>query len=760
MKALLAIHLLFASHLLAQPPAWKGEWIMRSADSSVKTAPLFRFDFTVERAVQKATLYVTGLGYHITTLNGQAVTDAVLEQGFTCYDRRLLYNTYDVTRLVGKGSNALGIELGNSWFNLQSHSIWYFDRLPWRGSPRVLLNLHLVYKDGTKDTIATGPHWQTSDGGSRFNSLLCGEIYDARMEQAGWNMPGFDDSGWQNALPAIAPASVLTQQVMPPVRVIRKILPIKLLRSSDNFRLYDMGVNFAGVVRLRIKSRRGDTITIRHAERLTADGTPDLLHNAGQLMVQPGEPGFQTDQYICKSDDWESYTPRFTYHGFRYVALTGSAGSSLSSASVEGLFYSTDFKRSGNFRSSDTVLNKLYAAAIQSYQSNFISIPTDCPQREKMGWLADAWVACEVGLWNFDAASGYRKFLADIRDVQLPDGQLPGIAPTRGIGYRWIDPADPDFGPGWGSALPLITWDVYRHTGDTGIIKENYSACMLYADWLVKRARQTGYLYTTGLGDFLAIEGTPKTITSTALLYRDLVVLSKMAGVIGDKAAVVQYAGIADRVKAAFNNRYFDSAQGCYQLTTLTGLGTSIVTGLCPANAQAAVAAQLAAEVRKRRHRADFGVMGTRFVLSALSDNGYVDDAFQLLTNTDAGWGRWIAQGATTLWEGWEPGDQSYNHVFFGDFAAWYYRSLAGIQLDDAYPGFQSVTLQPKFPAGLNTLSVRHRTRFGELGISWKKRAGRIQLRVTVPDRTSARLALPGAVHPLRAGVHRFSFRP
>lgn len=533
------------------------------------------------------------------TINGKQVTAAVLEPGFTAYDKRLLYSKYDVTDLVQTGENAIGVELGNGWYNVQSKTIWNFDKIGWRKSPRMIADLVLEYNGGHREVISSDQSWKTGFGAGQFNSLSAGEIYDARNEVAGWDRAGFDDTAWIAALITSSPGGKLEQVSMPQVKTVRFIKTKEFKELSKGVFLYDMGENFAGVVRLKIKGKAGDRAVIKYSERLNSDGSLDTMHNAGHMIGPESDPKFATDTYVLKGGKPETYTPRFTYHGFRYVQVNVSSGTELSKSSILGLFYSTDFNPVGSFKSSSKMLNQLNAAALRSYRSNFVSIPTDCPQREKMGWLADAHIICDMGLWNFDAASGYRKFLRDLRDVQLADGTLPGVAPTKGIGYSWIDPKDRDFGPAWGSALPLITWQVYLHSANTSVIEENYTAIKAYVDMLETKAKAAGYLYRTGLDDFLSIEKTPKAFTSSLFMYRDAQVLSKMASILGKTLDVEKYTVLAEKVKAAFNQEFFDSETGSYKIRTLTALSGALFNGICPKNARAKVAAELAEGVKK-----------------------------------------------------------------------------------------------------------------------------------------------------------------
>lgn len=753
----LVVLLLVMGGIHAQQLTWKGVWITNTEDTTAGPAPYFRKVFRTDKTIQKAVAYVCGVGYHIVYLNGQPVTNAVLEQGYTRYDKRLLFNTYDVTTLLSSGNNCLAVALGNGWYNVQSYTIWFFDRIAWRKTPRLLLNLVVEYTDGTSDTIATDSSWKCTTGPSQFNSMHAGEIYDARKEIPHWNTSAFDDSQWPAAKATRPPGGALYPQEMPSIKVIRHITPVTVKPLGNGRWLYDMGQNFAGVVTLRVQGQAGDSVILRHGEVLTATGVLDRMHNASQMLDTMG-PRFQTDIYILKGGGPETFTPNFTYHGFQYVEVQTSPAIQLSLHSLEGLFYSTDFATAGTFHSSDTMLNKLYAAALQSYRSNFVGNPTDCPQREKMGWTADTHIATEMGLWNFNSASGYRKWLRDLRDVQLADGNLPGIAPTNGRGYHWTDANDDGFGPAWGSALPLVTWYLYLYEGDTTIVQENYAAIQLYMQRL--RSRAQDYIYPTGFGDWLALQETPVPFLSTAYFYTDARLLSRMATILGHTAEAGNYARLADSIQAAFNRKYFDSAKGLYTATTVAALSAALYHGLCPEQYRPQVAAQLAAAVQQRQYHCDFGVLGSKYILNALSDAGYATIAYKMLIDTGyAGWGHWIAQGATTLYEDWK-GEFSRNHVYAGDYAAWYFKSLAGIRPDEQAPGFRHFTIHPVFPDGLEGIAVTHTTRYGTIALDWKRKGASVQLTITVPPHTTASLTIPGYQRTLKAGKHTLTVQP
>lgn len=742
-KRILIVAVAIFSGLIAkaQDYNWKGSWITYTEDTTFRPAPLFRKAFPVTKDLKKATAYICGVGHNILTINGKPVTDAVLCQEFTRFDKTLLYNTYDITTLLAGGNNCIGVELGNGRYNVQSYTIWNFDKIGWRKSPRLLFNLTMEYTDGTVETLYSDSTWTCATGPSLFNSTNAGEIYDARLEIPGWNTTNFNDSHWKHALTTTSPGGILKPSGIPPIRIIRRIQPVAVKDIGNNAWLVDMGENFSGMSTLTVNGKADDTVTLRYGEVLTSNGQFDTIHNTDQMAPFHNDLSFQTDKYILKGGGPETYTARFTYHGYQYVLVKGAK------PLLEGLFYSTDFKPAGHFSSSDTMLNKLYAAAIQSYRSNFHSIPTDCPTREKNGWTGDAHVAAETGLFNFHTAAAYKKWLADVRDVQAKDGNLPGIAPTLGIGFHWEDAEDDGFGPAWGAALPIVTWYLYLYEGDTTVIKENYEAIKKYAERLVKRSDH--YIYKTGFGDWLSIKETPMPLVSTGYFYTNIQLLSKMAGVIGNKEDQTHYGTISDSIRVAYN-KAFGNAD-----TTQTALSCPLYLQLTPEKDKKAVASKLAALIIQNNYHPTFGMHGAKFTLSALSDNGYADVAYKMLTDTSyPSWGHWIAHGATTLYEDWDS-KFSRNHVIFGEFCDWYFKSLAGIQTDEKAPGFKHFYIKPVFPKGLDWVDVTHETKYGNIGVRWERKGKTIYLSVSIPDGTTADVKAYGYQKVLPAGQHK-----
>lgn len=730
-----------------------GKWIGISEDIKATDAPIIRRVFALNKAIKQANILVCGVGYHKTQVNGMPVTNAVLEQAFTRYDKRLEYQTYDVTDLLKKGENAVSIELGNGWYNMQTMTIWGFDRMPWRKSPRVMLDIEIEYVDGTNEVISTDKNWKANTGASIFNSLIAGEVYDARREHPGWKLANYDDKNWNAAIEVTSPGGSLNPQDMPSVAVIRKIKAVSLKRlDSDNY-LYDFGENFAGVVTLTVSGNAGDSAILCYDESLDSSGRLDRKRNSGHVIDPPSAPKFQTDIYILKGDKQEIFTPRFTYHGFQYVEVRTTGSVKLKKNSLKGLFYSSDFETVGSFKSSDPLLNKMYEAAIRGYRSNFVGIPTDCPQREKMGWMADGHIGMEMGLYLYDAASAYRKWLRDIMDTQKENGQLAAIAPTDRVGYTWIDPQDRDFGPGWGGALPIGTWYLYLYGADTTVVRENYPSIRKYADYLLTMSKDG--IYQTGLPDWLSPIPTPKHVTNTGYYYQSVLLTSKMAGVLGLQEDQLQYARVAESIKEAYNDKYFSNQSLSYKDSMLAAQLSPVFLGLTPAENRPAVIRAAVAKTKQDSYRANLGMMSAKYALPVLSEAD-PDVAYRLLTNTaPGGWAERISKRATTYPEHWDA-SASLNHVWMGSFVAWLYSGLAGIRPREDAPGFRKFIIHPVFPKDLNWIAAEHQTRYGKIIVSWKRSGNQVKLKIIVPIGTEADLQVPTLEQTLQPGTYEF----
>ena len=444
------------------PSDWSASWITDHKDKEFEPAPLFRKSFPVGKEVKDARVYVASAGYHELFINGERVGTNYLDPGYTHFDKRILYVTHDVTSLLEQGDNAVAAVLGNGWYNEQSVAVWNFHEARWRNRPRLLCELRITYTDGTTEVIGSDETWKTSTGAYTYNNIYSGDKFDARLEEAGWKTAHFDDSKWEAALPAQAPAPLLVAQQMPGIRITEEVRPVSMKRFSDQLYVYSFPKNMSGLCRLKVKGEAGTRITLKHGELLKKDGRLEQGNiNVYYHPVKPDEV-FQMDVFTLKgTGEEEIFMPSFSYHGFQYVEVESSRPVTLTEENLTGLFMHTDVRPSGSFACSNPLLNKIWEATMQAYRSNLHSIPTDCPQREKNGWTADAHIAIDLGLLGFDGITLYEKWMNDIIDNQREAGEISGIIPSSGWGYgEWP-------GPVWDAVMFIIPNALYAYYGES-----------------------------------------------------------------------------------------------------------------------------------------------------------------------------------------------------------------------------------------------------------------------------------------------------
>lgn len=720
---------------------WKARWIAADAgyviDLEVQPAPFLRRQITLDRDVVSATAYVCGLGYYELRINGQKAGDSVLTPAFTKYDRTVLYDTIDVTGLLGRGENAIGVILGNGWYNCFTEEVWMFAEAPWRHRPKLLFQLHIELADGTSLVVGSDTGWRVTTGPIIFDGLRNGEHYDARKELSGWDMPGYDDSSWKHASVIAPPGGDLRSSQMPPIRVTGTIRPVEVREVSPGTFVYDLGQNISGWARIRAEGPAGTEIVLRYGERLAEDGSLDQAPIA--RFVRTGE--FQTDRYTMKGEGIETWEPRFTYHGFRYVEITGFPGTPTLDNLV-GRVVHTDFDQRGVFECSNETLSSIQRCVRWSTLTNYHGIPTDCPHREKNGWTGDAQFSAEQTLLNFNPATAYAKWMRDFRDVQRPSGQLPGIVPTGGWGYNWGS------GPAWDSAIVLIPWYVYLYTGDRTVIEEMYDSIRLYVDYMTQMA--VGQIVEFGLGDWCPpYEGDPDhprcptAVTDTAYYYTNALLLSKMARLTGRYDDELKYAKLAEDVKKAFRDRFVNSSTGVVEGNCQTSMACALYQGLASDDDRELVFKRLVEQVELRKRHMDCGTLGAKYIMHVLTDNGRADLAYDIATQRSyPGWGYWIEQGATTLWESWS-GDSSLNHHMFSDVSAWFYKGLAGINPVEEAPGFKHVVIRPNPVSGLGWVRAAHESMYGTVSSEWRIEGDRFELRVRIPVNCTATVMMP-----------------
>ncbi len=747
---------------------WHGAWISDTDNRALKPAAYFRRTFSMRKSVASARAYIAAAGLYELSINGNAIGDHRLDPMYTRFDRRTLYVTYDVTAQLRMGYNAVGVLLGNGWYNHQSTAVWDFHKAVWRARPAFCMDLRITFTDGSTETISTGKEWKTALGPVIFNSIYTAEHQDARLAIPGWNTAVYVDTSWKHVVYRSAPSANITAQAMHPVRNCEEIPAKSVARFSDTNYVFDIGRNIAGVSRLTVTGARGTVIQLKHAERLYPNGHADLSNIDVHYRPTDGLDPFQTDVYILDGNGTETFMPHFNYKGFQYIEVSANAPISLTKESLTAFFMHSDVPATGRVSSSNPVIDKIWSAANNSYLSNLFGYPTDCPQREKNGWTGDAQIAIETGLYGFDGITVYEKWLADHRDEQQPNGVLPSIIPTSGWGYEWGN------GPDWTSTIAIIPWNLYLFYGDTKPLSDCYENIKRYVDH-IDEISPSG-LTAWGLGDWVPVKSlTPVELTSTCYYYADAVILSKAARILGHAKDHTRYAALAAKIRHAFNDKYLNREMGIYGTGVQTALSTPLYWGLVPEDVRPRVAANLAARVEADSFHLDVGLLGQKAILNALSENGHADAAYRIASQTAyPSWGWWIMNGATTLYENWKidaQNDISLNHIMFGEIGAWLYKGLGGITPDESQPGFRNVILAPKFVEGLDRFEAAHRGPRGTIVSSWSRTGMSIAYTVTVPANSTATVVLPaapgdvvslngkrisGTTTRLRSGTHRF----
>ncbi len=682
--------------------------------------------------------------------------DHFLDPAFTNYGKRMLYVSYDVTAALSAGENVIGVMMGNGWYNHQPEAVWNFHNAPWRARPSFCLDLRLRYTDGTEETIATDGSFRVFDSPVTFNAIYVAENYDFRKDLHGWNTPGFDDSAWRPATEMEAPSAAIVSQAMHPVRITDSRRPIAVSQLSDTVYLYDFGQNWAGVTSFRVKGEPGTKVRLRHGEQLDSRGKRIFDDNHLQFYHNKYEDDeiFHTDVLVLDGKV-DSFTPRFNYKGFRYVEVISDKPLNLDENSMDSHFIHTDLPAIGHFECSDSLVNRLWKATNISYLSNLVGYPTDCPQREKNGWTGDAHLAVETALYNYDGMTIYEKWMADHRDDMSEAGGLHCIIPSGGWGLG--DLVD------WTCSMTIIPWALYEYYGDITCLADNYEHMKRHTDfWLAKYPG--GLVPDACLGDWVTHRAvSDKELTASIYNFKNADIVAKTAALLGKKEDAVYYAAKASMIRDAINAKFLDRDTGVYASGYQTEQSMPLYWGVVPDDCREKVAARLSKRVSDDKDHLDFGIMGCKTVMNALTESGNVEQAYRMITQQDyPSWGNWLRQGATTLFENWDynglAAGYSQNHIMYGEIGAWLYKALAGINVDPANPGFKNVLLKPHFVADLDYVKASYMSPFGEIKSEWERRGSKVVYRVTVPPNATATLFIEGEDNPrnLSSGSHIF----
>jgi len=739
---------------------WQGAWISDGADIDKRPAPYFRKTFQLGKNIRSARAYIAVGGLYELYVNGERIGDHQLDPLYTNYAKRNLYVTYDITSQLQQGKNVLGVLLGNGWYNHQALGVWNFERAPWRNRPAFCMDVRVTYTDGTTEVIPTDLSWKTSSGPLIYTNIYTGEHYDFRLEQKGWNTVNFDDSKWHGVGYRKAPSGNITAQQAVPIRNVEAIPAVSLKKFSDTNYVYDFGRNMAGVTRVVLKGKAGTKVKIIHGERLYPDGHVDQsnidVYYTGDKEKEP----FQTDiLYLDGNED--EFMARFNYKGFHYVEVVSDQPLELNQGSITAYFMHSDVEKVGHINSASKLVNQLCFAADNSYLSNLMGYPTDCPQREKNGWTGDGHLAIETALYNFDGITVYEKWLADHRDEQQPNGVLPDIIPTGGWGYGT------DNGLDWTSTIAIIPWNLYLFYGDLKPLADNYENIKSYVDYVERTS--DGLISNWGRGDWVPVK-TPsdKKLTNSCYFYKDACILRDAARLLDKLDDYAHYADLAERIRKAVNDKYLDREKGIYASGSQTELSVPLHWGLVPDEMVEKVAYNLNQKVVESNYHLDVGVLGSKALLNALCMNGYQETAYRVaVQDTYPSWGWWMVNGHTTLLENWDleaARDISDNHMMFGEIGAYFYKGLGGIYPDPAKPGYRHIILKPYFVKEMGQFESRFRGPQGEIVSKWQFKGKKVTYTVTIPANSTATLTLPTNVQgehqqELKAGTYVFTLK-
>lgn len=762
-----------------KPGDWKAAWIGMPPEARGRSAPLFRKSFVLGKPVAKARLYVCGLGWHESWLNGAKLGDEVLQPAQTDYEERCFYVSHDVTARLREGENTLGFWVGDGFFN--QDRVWAPNGLSY-GQPRVIGQLEITHPDGGVTVIATDPSWMCRTSPITESNVHTGEHYDARAGDPAWATPQAAKDGWIPAVKAAAPGGALVAQNLPPCRRLETVKARPPREIKPGVWIYDFGVNLAGWAKFTVEAEPGTRLTARFAEDVLTDGSPNF-ETGGVRHTK----AIQTDVYTCRGGGVETWEPRFTYHGFRYAELTVSGGALKSGAPgvdlLEAVAIHNDLPVTGRFECSDATLNTAFGLAHRTFISNIQGVPTDCPVRERCGWTGDAHLIVPFSMFRFDAAALWEKYTGDIvtsarrerpmlsfglnMDDRVVKPKAAGIPTMVAPGKRAIGEATPD----WGSAIVFIPWDHYLHTGDTRPLERNYDSMRQWTLHLESRA--TDGIVKSGLGDWCKPHPTGETenlsafysetvpMLSTACWFRCARITADAARLLGKAGDAERFSAMAEKIRAAFLREFYGPAPSMTPDQTIHAI--AIDWEILPPEMRADAARKLADLVKRADHHFMTGVFGSPSLWPALVSNGHQETAWKALQNDTTPSLKHLARlGATTFWEVWpgpvdprdpaNPYSRSMSHPFQSGFVSWFFSGLGGIRPDPAHPGFRSVLMEPHMIDGLDWVKCSLDSPMGTIHSSWKREGKSLRWEIVLPPGSGASVRVPGRVTKIESG--------
>ena len=724
-------------------------------------APYFRKSFQLSGKLKSAEITICGLGFYELFINGQKITKGYLAPYISNPDDIIYYDNYDLKDLLLQGENVIGVQLGNGMQNAPGGQIWDFHLARFRGAPKLALTFEAEFESGDELIFEADESFRTAPSPIWFDDLRCGEFYDARKEIPGWCEPGFDDSGWSNALIADKPRGEPEECEADPIVKSMEIAPVSISPAKlapyiprgdmwgietayipDNSEgyLYDFGVNTAGIVRLIINGTPGQQVELQFCEYLEEDGSPSYAN----IGFYPD--GYaQRDIFICKGG-LESYVPSFTYHGFRYCQVCGITPEQAKPELLTCLVLHSDLKERGSFECSDKMANTLQELTRRSDLANFFYFPTDCPHREKNGWTGDAAVSCEHMTLNLSPEKSYREWLRNIRKAQADDGSLPGIVPTTGWGFAWGN------GPAWDSALTVLPYTTYLYRGDNKILRENAAAIFRYLNYIAAKRGEDGLL-KLGLGDWLQVGRNGNNFTAPLEFTDSVISMSickKAAHIFGELGYTLQQRfaqGLYDELRAAVRERLVDFATMTVAGRCQSAQSMAIFYDVFEPGEKPQAFAVLLEIIRESDDHIGFGMLGARVLFHVLSEFGESDLAYKMITRTDyPSYGYWVANGATSLWEDFEPMGKrpnSLNHHFFGDISNWFITKVAGLQVNPYGKNVREVHIKPAFVTALDYAKAHYETVAGRVETEWRRDGKDVLLKIAAPSAVKGKIILP-----------------
>lgn len=749
---------------------WTARWIAAEPDRALpphiagqaapamvpaRPLPVMRRSFALISRPTLAVVSVCGLGQYQLAINGRPVGPAGLAAGWTDYRRTVLYDTYDVTGLLRDGDNMLALSLGNGMYNVEHQEGRYTKFLDSFGQPKATLQLSLQAADGSTRLITTDSEWSWAEGPIQFSSIYGGEDWDARSWPDGWDRGGADRRAWLPVIPVNGPGGELRAAGSPAVIVADAMTPLSMTEPAPGVVLVDFGVNFAGRPVIELRAKRGATLVAIPGETLDGNGrVTQQSFNAG--------PGNRVEFRYTAAGGVERFEPQFSYHGFRYLELSGVPRSAI--VSVRGHVLHADIERIGTFDAAPVLLGQIHRLIDRAVTSNMVSVLTDCPHREKLGWLEQTYLNAPTVLYNRDAIPLYEKMVRDIADAQQRDGMVPGIAPEY---VAFIDAQGQDQiwrnSPEWGAAAILAPWAAYRFYGDATILHSAWPAAVRYCDYLAGRSREWDGLLNFGMGDWYDVGPNPpgeaqltsRALTGTAIYIQTLETMAQMAPVVGRNAEARRYAARARWATARFNRAFLDRGTGRYERGSQTAQAMPLALGLVPAAFQSKAQRELVRSIRREGNGVTAGDIGFRYVIDALSVANRDDIVLDMLNVRDRPSYAWqLAHGATTLTEAWDANPtKSLDHFMLGHAEGWFYRRLAGLDVDHSRQRGDAIRIAPRILHGIDRVSASYRMREGVVSCAWKTYGALLEVAIEVPVGRRATIVLPTS-HPqaLREG--------